>query len=430
MPSTPSTNESPNSKAPSKSNSTTEEPLLEPLLKPLSQPLGPRKNPWPLTSLQKPAFHQPGVPKFLEEPAPDPDQIKVIFVAEAFGMQEKFEGRPLVGASGKLFHRFLKQACQIAGVSYTPEQYWYDNLINIQPTNNNFDLFCASKAEVGGKEYSLSPIDSGLYLRPEFLTHLAGLWERIEYFKPNLVVCLGARAMWAILRLRGIRQYRGTLTQGNHGSYNVKVLATYHPAALMRQWNMVPIFVHDLAKAMRESASPELRFPNRIVHIVENAGDIVDAFRDLESRRRISPAYRFAVDTETHGDTITCVGISKTPYTSYVFPFEDENNLNGCYWPDTFRGRIAERTALKHIISFLRDPRYHKVMQNGLYDLQYFLHCWKTPVINFSDDTMLLHHSMEPEMEKGLGWLGSIYCNAGPWKDMRPRGHKALKKEE
>lgn len=34
-------------------------------------------------------------------------------------------------------------------------------------------------------------------------------------------------------------------------------------------------------------------------------------------------------------------------------------------------------------------------------------------------DTMLLHHALQPEALKNLGFLGSIYSDEGSWKDMR-----------
>jgi hypothetical protein len=37
---------------------------------------------------------------------------------------------------------------------------------------------------------------------------------------------------------------------------------------------------------------------------------------------------------------------------------------------------------------------------------------------NVAEDTMLLHHSLFPELPKGLGFLGSIYTNEASWKLM------------
>jgi hypothetical protein len=36
----------------------------------------------------------------------------------------------------------------------------------------------------------------------------------------------------------------------------------------------------------------------------------------------------------------------------------------------------------------------------------------------FCDDTMLLHHALQPEMQKGLGFLASVYTDELAWKFM------------
>ena len=43
------------------------------------------------------------------------------------------------------------------------------------------------------------------------------------------------------------------------------------------------------------------------------------------------------------------------------------------------------------------------------------------------EDTMLLHHSLQTEMEKGLGFFGATYTDEPSWKFMRLDN---LKKEE
>ena len=70
-----------------------------------------------------------------------------------------------------------------------------------------------------------------------------------------------------------------------------------------------------------------------------------------------------------------------------------------------------------------------KLFQNGMYDLQYIFR-WGIKTRNAAHDTMLLHHSLYPEMRKGLGFLGSIYSNEAAWKMMgRPKAD-TVKRDE
>jgi DNA polymerase I-like protein with 3'-5' exonuclease and polymerase domains len=45
------------------------------------------------------------------------------------------------------------------------------------------------------------------------------------------------------------------------------------------------------------------------------------------------------------------------------------------------------------------------------------------------DDTMLMHHALQPELSKDLGTLGSLYINVPEWKSMRV-GSKAAEKKD
>jgi hypothetical protein len=49
-------------------------------------------------------------------------------------------------------------------------------------------------------------------------------------------------------------------------------------------------------------------------------------------------------------------------------------------------------------------------------------------VYGATEDTMLLHHALQPEMLKNLGFLGSIYSDQGTWKGMAKHG-KTIKRD-
>jgi len=45
------------------------------------------------------------------------------------------------------------------------------------------------------------------------------------------------------------------------------------------------------------------------------------------------------------------------------------------------------------------------------------------------EDTMLLHHALQPESLKSLGFLGSVYSDEGSWKQLR-RGRTTIKRDD
>jgi DNA polymerase I-like protein with 3'-5' exonuclease and polymerase domains len=126
-----------------------------------------------------------------------------------------------------------------------------------------------------------------------------------------------------------------------------------------------------------------------------------------------------AVDTETTRGLIDMVGIAISPESAICFPFFD--NVTGeNYWT------LEEEIEIRKLVQEILASPAKKVLQNGLYDIQY-LRKEKFTLRNLAEDTMLLHHSLYPELPKGLGFLGSVYCNERSWKLLNSR--KELKKD-
>jgi hypothetical protein len=93
------------------------------------------------------------------------------------------------------------------------------------------------------------------------------------------------------------------------------------------------------------------------------------------------------------------------------------------YW-----GHNEERV-IWQLIKQLCELPVSKVFQNGLFDLHFLWRKYGITVANCEHDSMLLHHSLHPEMLKGLGFLGSLYSHEPAWKLMRPKGKGTLKDE-
>lgn len=67
-----------------------------------------------------------------------------------------------------------------------------------------------------------------------------------------------------------------------------------------------------------------------------------------------------------------------------------------------------------------------KLGQNFLYDLQYLHRAGIRPRA-FRHDTMIKHHSLHPELDKGLGFLATLYTDEAPWKVLRDRNKDNFK---
>jgi len=156
--------------------------------------------------------------------------------------------------------------------------------------------------------------------------------------------------------------------------------------------------------------------PDRTIYIPESIEDIIDAFRQIERARLL------AIDIETAKSQITCIGFAWEPGQALVIPIWDATRSDNSYWSEVDEPLVWEWVRR---ICGLPVP---KVFQNGLYDLHYIWRGYGITVANCLHDTMLLHHALQPEVQKSLGFLGSLYSDEPAWKQMRHR--TTLKRED
>ncbi len=342
---------------------------------------------------------------------------------------------------------------EAAGISMT-------NVLSFRPPGNKLDSLCVSKKEAGAYAGSFAPIQRGQYLREEFLPELDRLYHELEGWKPNLVLAAGNTACWAVLQATNIGSIRGSITStnfadlragaptitedGGQGSealgradametenrrqaqnpasrgLQLKCLPTYHPAGVLRSWAWRPIVVADLMKAHREAGFAEIRRPSRRVLV----SPTLDEMLAWEAETYKRGCFDLSIDIETEAKQITMVGFARSPSEAMVIPFWDRSKPGYSYWPD----HQSEKAAWDCVERLCQCPA-RKIGQNFIYDLQYLTKFGIQPT-NCSADTMLLHHSLFPEMQKGLAFLGSIYTNEASWKLLRKRKADSVKADE
>lgn len=330
---------------------------------------------------------------------------QIMIVGEAFGEDEEREGKPFVGSAGHVLRSMLRHA----GIPY--DDCYATNVFNFKLPGNRLESLRADKAfAIPG----YPRLANNLWIGAKYQPELDRLWEEINGIKPNLIIALGATALWALCKQLGIKKFRGTPLLATDS--RTKVLPTYHPSAVMRQWKLRPIVIADLEKARLESLSPRLIRPRRFIHLEPSLADIADFYT-----RYIEPAEAVSADIETKQGTITEIGFAPSPDRALVIPFYD-HDTNGNYWPDL----ESEIEAWRWVARICEKPL---IGQNFSYDIQYLWGKNHIPTPQIADDTMILHHAMYPEMEKSLGFLGSIYTSEPSWKFMRA-DNETLKQED
>lgn len=298
-----------------------------------------------------------------------------------------------------------------------PEVY-RTNVFQIHPPRNKLEWFCGPKAEAIDGYPALI---KSKYVRAEFQSELDRLGDELLEVDPNLVVALGNTALWALCGTTGVGKLRGATRLSTHCVSGFKVLPTYHPSGVLRQWENRPPTLLDLMKAAREQHYPEIRRPAREVWIEPTLEDLEEFYE-----RYIVGCRLLSVDIETAGNRITCIGFAVSTRLAIVIPFDDERSKNGSYWADA----QTEIKAWGIVRRILKDPAIPKLFQNGMYDIAFIWRSVKMKVYGAVHDTMLEHHSLQPESLKGLGYLGSLYTDEGAWKADRKKKTKTIKRDE
>lgn len=364
-------------------------------------------------------------------------------LGEAWGESEDNTGAPFVGWAGKELFEMTEQAWPGATETAAELRSWlrYDtawvqrrgpwleskslgftNVFNLRPgLDNDIRNLCAKKEALHttGGFAPLVRAPSGLYLRPEFFHHLDRLEAELLALDPNIVIALGNTAMWALTGSINIGAIRGTIRQGSLGAWSGKVMPTYHPAGVLRQWEWRTICVADIAKAFRQADYREIRRPQRQVTVSPTLDEIAAWIAK-------GPGRQLACDIETAIKQITEIGFARAKDDAIVIPFIDRTKPGWNYWASP-EDESRAWGFVEELLSWPGDT----VFQNGLYDLQYILPLGFRPKgLRPGQDTMLRHHSRFPELQKGLGFLGSIYTEEPAWKLMRRKRPDTEKRDE
>lgn len=362
-----------------------------------------------------------------------PRNARIVILGEAWGEKEDLTKQPFAGSSGQELFRMLGEAApdlapalhssicsampygarwlDLRGEWLSEASVAFTNTLNFRPPDNKLDSLCVKKGDLANANAALPPLSLGKYLPSELaLPELTRLRAELEECAPNLVVLCGNTACWAMLRQTNITAIRGNAAWGTvAGGPRVKCLPTFHPAGVLRQWAWRPIVIADLMKGFRESLSPTISRPEREILVDPTLSEV----KEWIDETLANPPALLACDTETAIGQVTMIGFARSRSEALLIPLFDKRFDGASYWPDL----ATELEVFNQIDRLLSSP-IPKVFQNGLYDYQYLIPMG-FKLRELQHDTMLRHHSILPEMKKGLGFLASIYTNEPTWKTMR-----------
>ena len=147
------------------------------------------------------------------------EQADLMFIGEGPGEQEDLQGVPFVGPAGKLLDSMLEM------IDLDRSKIYIANMVKCRPPHNR---------DPQGSEMSAC--------RP-------WLERQIALVNPRLIVCLGRISAAALIR----EDFRITREHGHWFDIgNRRILATFHPSALLRDPSRRPEAFMDLREIRKE----------------------------------------------------------------------------------------------------------------------------------------------------------------------------------
>ena len=149
---------------------------------------------------------------------------KIMIIGEGPGANEDIEGKPFVGRAGKLLDKML------AAIQLDRKKVYITNVVNYRPPKNR------------------KPTED------EIERYFPFLASHIEIINPKILLLLGSTALNALIGNEiVISKARGKWIQKKIGQIDTWVIASFHPAFLMRQPEQKKLAWIDL-KMIREKS--------------------------------------------------------------------------------------------------------------------------------------------------------------------------------
>lgn len=314
----------------------------------------------------------------------------IALVGEAPGDTEVERMRPFCGASGRVLDAVLRAS----GIER--KECWVGNVFSTKLDENEV------KAERARRGAGWDAFWQG---------NIARLHAELVAVRPTVVVALGGTALLALAGTPSIAKMRGQPMMGTGLFKQFKLLPTYHPAFILRQWDFYNIAIGDMQRALAErDRGPSIIWPHRTLYVAPSLAE-VEAHLPTWCAQA-GPDNPLSCDIETGWGMVRGVAFAPSQLEAMYVPFISLNTLSRSYW-HTFE---EEKRAWLAVKAALESP-CPKLGQNyANYDAIWLLTKMGIRTRGFTHDLRLLHKALYPELPASLGFMGAAYASQGSWK--------------
>lgn len=319
-------------------------------------------------------------------PGEGPLNPRIMFIGESPGHEEILALKPFVGASGKLLNTLLHE------VGINRSTCWVTNVCKyFVPPNNKGDKQIP---------FAVRAHSAGVDLNEE----ISNLRKEILHLQPNIIVPLGATALWATTGKNGIEDWRGSILSGVGG---IKTVGSYHPAHILYSGGEAGgywaknILQTDLVRVKKQSEFKDIRLPQRSLKVISSPHEFQE-FLDRNKGKEFP-----AIDIEAWQCIPICVGIAFSPHDGICIP------LWNCFGISSIP-TSGLATLYRMLADFL--GQHDIVGQNIGYDRDK-LKRFGFSIKRIHSDTLLKAFAIYPELPKNLAFLTSIYTEEPFYKN-------------
>lgn len=302
-----------------------------------------------------------------------PTRAKIMIVGEAPGQREDESHRAFVGKAGQLLDIALRQYADI-----DRDDCYVTNAAKCRPPNNRTPELKEIKACIE-----------------------AYFWQEVAQVKPSFVLLLGNSALRGVMKKSGITKQAGTVWTKVLGGKPVEVMATFHPAAILRNPKLTDTFTADisrfgrLVRGEKQSESTSIKIIRKASQLRWLIDELMEAdviSYDIETYTKpATPPYVRTNFQDWHGPDSCIVSIS--------FTWEEGQAAVVPLWHVKTPWRDPD-AALEALLPALTRKDCKYVGHNVKFDARW-LHSKGIPVRD-TFDTMLAAHMLEENRPKGL----------------------------
>lgn len=320
---------------------------------------------------------------------------RIMIVGESWGKSEQYKQLPFVGETGQDLERILYEA------KIPINEVFFTNVVSARPNDNDMVNFFwpTSKA----RENKI-PEYKGLYPQQIVYDGIETLKDQIQSIKPELIIGLGAYALWALtdssFRISdsegykvpiGISEWRGSQLYTDPYFGRFRFLPTYHPAAALQgshAWRYM--IKHDIGVRTPLALRNDWDEPKYEFIIQPSFSAVIDYLQNVLSLLERGPT-EFCLDLETSRKRkiISCIGVSSKRGQALCIPLMCSLRQAG-YFSEEEEFHIIQ--LLRHILSH---SNLRLIGHNLLFDVQYIIdQLFVHPKIYF--DTQIGQHVLWP----------------------------------